>query len=104
MLFAGSGQVSVSGGTNRFYCGILGDTVSITGTDVTVRGADCGRPDPTVSGPVLVPDLPPALTVDRAEALPGDTLGYDVTVTNRGATLVVPSLIGLENVDTATAR
>jgi hypothetical protein len=25
VLFAGSGQISVSGGSNRFYCGILGD-------------------------------------------------------------------------------
>lgn len=104
VLFAGAGQVSVSGGTNRFFCGILGDTVSISGTDVTVRGADCGRPDRTVSGPVVVPDLTADLTVDRERALPGDRLGYDVTVTNRGTTLVVPSLVGLENVDTAGAR
>ena len=104
VLFAGSGQVSISGGANRFYCGILGDTVSISGTDVTVRGADCGRPDRTVSGPVVVPDLTAEMTVDRELALPGDRLGYDVTVTNRGTTLVVPSLIGLENVDTTGAR
>ena len=104
VLFAGTGQISVSGGGNRFYCGILGDTVSITGTDVTVRGADCGRPGRTVSGPVVVPDLAATMTVDREQALPGDTLGYDITVTNRGTTLVVPSLIGLENVDTASAR
>jgi RHS repeat-associated protein/uncharacterized repeat protein (TIGR01451 family) len=68
-----------------------------------VRGADCGRPDQTVSGPVVVPDLAADLTVDRERALPSDTLGYDVTVTNRGTTLVVPSLIGLENVDASTA-
>ena len=103
VLFAGSGQISISGGTNEFYCGILGDTVSITGTDVGVRGAACGRPDQTVSGPVVVPDLTSAIAVDRDTALPSDTLGYDVTVTNAGTTVVVPSLIGLENVDTATA-
>ena len=67
-----------------------------------MRGADCGRPDRTVSGPVVVPTSR-RLTVDRERALPGDQLGYDVTVTNRGTTLVVPSLIGLENVDTASA-
>ncbi len=44
------------------------------------------------------------MTVDRERVLPGDTLGYDVAVTNRGTTLVVPSLIGLENVDTTAAR
>ena len=103
VLFAGSGEISVSGGTNSFYCGILGNTVSITGTDVTVRGASCGRPDRTVSGPVVVPDLSADLAVDHDTALPSDTLGYDVTVTNRGTTVVVPSLIGLENVDTVGA-
>jgi RHS repeat-associated protein/uncharacterized repeat protein (TIGR01451 family) len=103
VLFAGSGEISVSGAGNRFYCGILGDTISITGTDVSVRGADCGRPASTVSGPVVVPDLSAAIEVDRTDALPSDELGYDLTVTNRGTTLAVPSLIGLENVDTATA-
>lgn len=103
VIFAGSGQISVSGGSNSFYCGILGDTISIAGTDVTVRGADCGRPDQTVSGPVVVPDLTADMTVDRDRALPGDNLGYDITVTNRGTTLVVPSLIGLENVDATPA-
>ena len=103
VLFAGSGQISISGASNRFFCGILGDQVDISGNDVSVRGASCGRPDQTVSGPVLVPDLQAEVAVDRATALPSDNLGYDVRVTNRGATLVVPSLIGLENVDATTA-
>lgn len=103
VIFAGSGEISVSGAGNRFYCGILGDTVSITGTDVSVRGADCGRPGSTVSGPVVVPDLRAGITVDRTEALPSDELGYDLTVSNGGTTMVVPSLVGLENVDSATA-
>lgn len=103
VLFADSGEVSISGGRNTFYCGILGDSVAITGSDVTVRGADCGRPDGTVSGPVVVPDLTSSMTVDRESALPSDELGYGVTVTNSGTTVVVPSLIGLENVDTTTA-
>ena len=102
VVFAGSGQVSISGATNEFYCGVLGHTVSIGGTDVTVRGAACGRPDRTVSGPVVVPDLRSSLAVDRDVALPSDALAYDVTVTNAGTTVVVPSLIGLENVDAAT--
>lgn len=103
VLFAGSGEISIAGNTNRFFCGILGDTVEITGADVSVRGADCGRPGTTVSSPVVVPDLTAGITVDRPAALPSDTLGYDLRVTNEGATLVVPSLIGLENVDTAPA-
>jgi hypothetical protein len=103
VLFAGSGEVSISGAGNDFFCGILGDTVSISGTDVSVRGADCGRPDSTTAGPLVVPDLAAGIAVDRTEVLPSDTLGYDITVTNRGTTLVVPSLVGLENVDTSTA-
>lgn len=103
VIFAGSGQINISGGSNQFYCGVLGDTVSISGTDVTVRGANCGRPDRTVSGPVTVPDLQSSIAVDHDAALPSDELAYDVTVTNAGTTVVVPSLIGLENVDAATA-
>ncbi|HEY0639430.1 MAG TPA: PKD domain-containing protein [Pseudonocardiaceae bacterium] len=101
VIFAGSGEISISGSANRFYCGILGDRIEITGGGVNVRGAVCGRPDSTVSGPVLVPDLTAAITVDRDQVLPSQTLGYGFTVTNDGATLVAPALVGLENVDTA---
>jgi RHS repeat-associated protein/uncharacterized repeat protein (TIGR01451 family) len=99
VLFAGSGEISLSGSGNRFYCGILGDRIEITGSGVTIRGAVCGRPDSTVSGPVLVPDLTAGIIVDRDRVLPAQTLGYDLTVSNDGATLVAPALVGLENVD-----
>ncbi|WP_460715036.1 RHS repeat-associated core domain-containing protein [Nocardioides dilutus] len=100
VLFAGSGEISISGAKNRFFCGILADRVDITGGDTDIRGAACGRPDATVSGPVLVPQLTAGLAVDKEVVLPSQTLGYDLTVTNQGATLVAPALIGLENVDT----
>jgi RHS repeat-associated protein/uncharacterized repeat protein (TIGR01451 family) len=102
VIFAGAGQISVSGSSNRFYCGVLGDRVDITGADTDIRGAACGRPDATVADPVLVPDLRATLAVDREEALPREDLGYDLTITNAGATLVVPALVGLENVDEVT--
>lgn len=103
VLFAGSGQIRIPGASNRFFCGILGDQVDISGTDVSVRGASCGRPDSTVAGPVLVPDLAADIEVDKPDALPSDALNYDIRITNHGSTLVVPSLIGLENVDTRNA-
>lgn len=99
VIFAGAGEISVSGANNRFFCGILGDRVDITGGDTDIRGAVCGRPDSTVAGPVLVPDLTAGLAVDRDAVLPSQTLGYDLTVKNEGATLVAPALIGLENID-----
>ena len=102
VIYAGSGEISISGAKNRFYCGILGDRVDITGGDTDIRGAVCGRPDTTVSGPVLVPDLTAGLTVDKDAVLPSQTLGYDLTVTNEGATLVAPALVGLENIDAVT--
>jgi RHS repeat-associated protein/uncharacterized repeat protein (TIGR01451 family) len=102
VMFAGAGQISVSGSSNRFYCGVLGDRVSITGADTDIRGAACGRPDATVADPIVVPDLRATLAVDREDALPREDLGYDLTVTNAGATLVVPALVGLENVDEVT--
>lgn len=103
VLFAGAGEIDISGSSNRFFCGILGDRVDITGGDTRVRGAMCGRPDSTVSGPLLVPDFNVDMQVDRPKALPSETLGYTVRLSNDGATLVVPSLIGLENVDTGAA-
>ena len=41
------------------------------------------------------------MTVDRADALPGQAMIHTATVTNGGATLVVPGVIGIENLGTA---
>lgn len=101
-VFAGSGQISVSGSDNRFFCGILGDRIRMTGTNVDIRGAQCSRAESAAS-PVLVPDLTSEITADKALASPGDVIGYDIAITNSGATLAVPALVGFENVDTMTA-
>ena len=42
VLFSERGEISISGGGNRFSCGILGDQVSITGSDVDIRAGGCG--------------------------------------------------------------
>ncbi|NHA67339.1 RHS repeat-associated core domain-containing protein [Phycicoccus flavus] len=101
-IFAGAGQVSISGDDNRFFCGILGDRIRITGNGLDVRGAECGRAE-SAAAPALVPDLTTAVAKDAEAALPGETVGYDVTVRNERATLVVPALVGLQNVDASTA-
>jgi hypothetical protein len=43
-LFAGSGEIDVSGSTNGFECGLLGDTVDISGSGVAIRSGLCGTP------------------------------------------------------------
>lgn len=101
-IVAPAGQISVSGADNRFFCGILGDRIRITGDNLSVRGAECGRAE-SAAGPALVPDLATTVTKDKDTALPGETVGYDVTVRNERARLVVPALVGLENVDSTTA-
>lgn len=103
VLFAGSGGIDVSGSDNRFFCGILGDTVDLSGGDLEVRGANCGRPDSTVSGPLLVPELTLSLEGGPDDVLPSELISYDLRVGNDGATLVVPGLMGVENVDNAAA-
>ena len=43
-LFAGAGEIDVSGSTNGFDCGLLGDTVDISGSSVAIRSGLCGTP------------------------------------------------------------
>ncbi len=43
-LFAGAGEIDVSGSTNDFDCGLLGDTVDISGSGVALRSGLCGTP------------------------------------------------------------
>lgn len=103
-VFAERGEISISGARNRFFCGILGDRISITGSELDVRGAMCGGADDSVAAPTVVPDLEAVLSVDKDEALPSDSLDYELKLTHRGTLLVVPTLVGLENVDTASAN
>lgn len=101
-IVAPAGQVSISGADNRLFCGVIGDRIRITGDDLSVRGAECGRAE-SAAAPALVPELSTSVSKDRESALPGETVGYDVTVRNERARLVVPALVGLENVDATTA-
>lgn len=103
VIFAGSGVVSLSGSNGKYFCGIYGERVDASGSNLTVRAANCGRPDSTVSGPLLVPELELSLSADPAETLPGGEIAYDLRVSNTGSLLVVPGLMGLENVDSAPA-
>ncbi len=103
VLFAGAGEISLSGSNSKFFCGIYGNTVSASGSNLTIRGSNCGRPDSTISGPLLVPGLELSLAADPEETLPGGQIDYDLQVSNSGSLLIVPGLIGLENVDTASA-
>ena len=56
-----------------------------------------------MSGPLLVPDLELAIAADSETTLPGGKIAYDLQVSNAGSLLVVPGLLGLENVDSRGA-
>jgi RHS repeat-associated protein/uncharacterized repeat protein (TIGR01451 family) len=103
VIYARNGEVSLSGSDSKFFCGIYGNTVSAAGSNLTLRGSTCGRPDSTISGPLLVPELGLSLGADPETTLPGGDIAYDLEVSNTGSTLIVPGLIGLENVDAASA-
>ena len=103
IIYAAAGEVSLSGSNSKFFCGIYGNTVSASGSNLTMRGSNCGRPDSTISGPLLVPGLELSLDADPEETLPGGEIDYDLQVSNSGSLLIVPGLLGLENVDTAPA-
>ncbi|HET9347339.1 MAG TPA: RHS repeat-associated core domain-containing protein [Candidatus Limnocylindrales bacterium] len=103
VIYARFGEVSLSGSNSKYFCGIFGNTVSMSGSNLVMRAASCGRPDSTISGPLLVPGLALSLAADPDETLPGGDIAYDLEVSNDGAQLIVPGLLGLENVDTASA-
>lgn len=104
VLFAGRGEIDLSGSTNRFFCGILGDRVDMSGGALEFRGASCGRPDSTVAGPLLVPSLALELGAAPSNVLPGQAVTFSLALSHEGATLVVPGLLGIENVDSAPVQ
>lgn len=98
--FAERGRIVLTGASDRFYCGILGDRIDIASRDLLIRGSGCTNPARTGAPPTLVPRLSVGLAVDRTDALPNEGLTHTATVRNDGATLVMPGVIGLENLGT----
>jgi RHS repeat-associated protein/uncharacterized repeat protein (TIGR01451 family) len=95
--FAERGRIVINGAGNHFYCGILGDRIDIAARDLFIHGSGCGRPAHTNAPPTIVPSLTLDVAVDKADALPAQPLRHTATVTNAGATLVVPGIVGLQN-------
>ena len=102
-IFSEFGQIDISGSDNRFYCGLVGDRISLSGADLIVRGSGCSRPAHTVAVTALVPTIDLTLSADRSDTLPGDNMAYNLAVANTGASLLVPGVVGAENVDQADA-
>ena len=44
VIYARFGEISLSGSNSKFFCGIYGNTVSMSGSNLTLRGSNCGRP------------------------------------------------------------
>ena len=98
--FSERGQIVLTGAGDTFYCGILADRLDISAKDLIVRGSGCTNPARTTAPTSLVPSLGVTLTVDQADVLPGQALVHHATVTNDGTTLLVPGIIGAENLGT----
>jgi RHS repeat-associated protein len=101
--FAGVGGVDLAGAGNQVYCGVLADRIDISARDLRVRGSGCTRPARTEAPPTLVPSLQLGLAADRADVLPAQELTHTATVRNAGALLLVPGLVGVENLGDAPA-
>nr|WP_274387931.1 HNH/ENDO VII family nuclease [Salsipaludibacter albus] len=102
-IFAPDGEVSLASSDNRFHCAVVGDRVTITGSELALTGADCSTPDDTSVGPLFVPDVTVDVDGTTGELVPGQELSTSVTVSHDGGQLVVPGLVGFENVDEVTA-
>lgn len=100
-LFAGTGSVDLAGSGNTYLCGILADRIDLADSGLTIRASDCIRPERTVAPPVLVPELDLGVDVMPADAIPGDAVSTETTLTNTGSLLLVPGIVGLENLGDA---
>ena len=62
-IFAPNGRVELSGQNNTFTCAILGDRVTLNGSNLTISGGDCRpaapTPTPIPPTPAVPPPLPP---------------------------------------------
>jgi len=94
------GAILLDGEDNAYVCGIYGNTVTLSGDRTSITGADCGdRPAGSIAA-VLQPDFGLSLTTSADVLTPGDSAPFELTLTNSGATFVVPGVAGLQNIDT----
>ncbi len=102
-LFAPNGGVQLSGHDDSLACGVLAETVRVSGSDNTVGGAACGVGSgvassvPIAASPLLVPKLSLGLGTDVSSVAPGATVHTTSTVgNNSGGMLFVPVELALE--------
>ena len=100
-IFARTGRVDLSGSGNTYLCGILADRLDIADDELKIRASDCIRPQRTVAPPSLVPELGLQVDASPESVLPGTTVDVTTTVTNNGSLLLVPGVVGVENLGTA---
>jgi RHS repeat-associated protein/uncharacterized repeat protein (TIGR01451 family) len=99
-LVATQGDIDLPGSSNRFLCGLVGESIDLHAWALEIQASDCVRPQRTNAPPVLVPLLDVAVVHDRSEALPAEVVTASVTVAYDEAQLLVPGIVGLENLDT----
>src|SRR5262249_42418477 len=51
------GQVSLTSSNNKYYCGLLGDRINVSGSNNTVTGGGCAQPADDTSATLLVPTI-----------------------------------------------
>ena len=110
VVFAPSGGIDVAGSTHTFGCGLLGQSVSISGTGNTFHTADCAyntqqnNTIPVSAPPAVVPQLTTDVAADRADVAPGGTVAYTAHLTNTGSLLAVPVLYGVADQGTTALK
>ena len=102
-LHALGGEIQISGSGHQFFCGIIADTVKISGSGTNVSAADCARPARTTADPSLVPALGVTVAQTPAEVFGGGDLADDIGVTNDGAVVLIPGIVGIQNLDAAAS-
>ncbi len=98
-VYAPNGEIELAGADNRFFCGTVGDTIDVSGSDLSITGGGCARPDATTAATLLVPQLALELAASRATVAPTEAIDYDLALRNDGSLLIVTGLVGAENVD-----
>jgi len=96
-VLAPAGHIDITGSGHRFSCAVVGNTVRISGSGTQIVASDCSPPVRTTAPPLLVPRLDIGLGQTPADVEPGATLTDTAVASNAGAVLLVPTVVGIEN-------
>lgn len=103
-LVASAAQARIDGAHDTVHGSLIGATIAIDGDDTRIDASNWIPQGAQPALPTLTPHASDTLEVSAPDALPGEPVTYQLTLSNTGADLTLDGLLSAHNADTTPTR